>query len=163
MRHRTMDVARRWAAAAAFVTALPATPALAHHSYAMFEQREIKMQGTVKTFEWTNPHIFIQLLVPNSAGQADEWSIEGSGPGDLARAGWKFNTLKTGDKIAVGVAPLKDGRKGGGLIFILKADGTRLSGGPLSRLDPDFQRRPEQCGPRPGFLPPSLLPWRAPG
>jgi hypothetical protein len=151
MRHRAVDVARRWAAVVALGaavvalgTALLTAPALAHHSYAMFEQREIRMQGTVKAFEWTNPHIFIQLLVPSGDGQAEEWSIEGSGPGDLARQGWKFNTLKAGETVTVGVAPLRDGRKGGGLIFVQKADGTRLSGGPLSRLDPAFQRGPGQ-------------------
>ena len=113
--------------------------ALAHHSYAMYEQREIKLQGTVKAFEWTNPHIFIQVMAPDAKGNVVEWSLEGGGPGQLARGGWKFNSLKPGDKVTVGVAPLKDGRTGGGLIYVQKADGARLNGGPLARLDPDFK------------------------
>ena len=147
MRHRAMDVVRRWGAVA-LGSALLTAPALAHHSYSMFQEREIKLSGTVKAFEWTNPHIFVQLLVPTAQGRIEEWSLEGSGPGDLGRKGWKFNTLKAGETIKVGVAPLKEddhqdsGHKGGGLIFVEKADGTRLAGGPLARLDPDFHGGP---------------------
>ena len=134
---------RRCTAVFALGSLLLASTALAHHSYAMFERREIKLQGTIKAFEWTNPHIFVQLLVPAGDGQFEEWSLEGSGPGDLARQGWKFNSLKAGEAVTVGVAPLRDGRKGGGLIFVTKADGTRLRGGPLASIDPDFQRKAE--------------------
>ena len=146
MRNRSMDV-QRWGAVA-LGTALLAAPAFAHHSYSMFEEREIKVQGTVKDFEWTNPHIFVQLIVPTADGKTEEWSLEGSGPGDLGRRGWKFNTLKAGETIKVGIAPLKEAdpkngtHKGGGLIFVEKADGTRLAGGPLARLDPDFRGGP---------------------
>ena len=113
-------------------------PAVAHHSYAMFQEREVVVTGTVKEFQWTNPHIFVQLLVTGADGKTVEWSIEGSGPGQLARQGWKFNTLKVGDKITAGVAPLRDGRNGGGLIFIQKPGSPKLSAGPLARLDPEL-------------------------
>ena len=119
-----------------------ASLALAHHSYAMFEKREIKLQGTVKEFQWTNPHIFLQLLVPDAAGKTIEWSVEGDGPGALARRGWKFNTLKAGDKVTVGVAPLRDGSHAGGLIFVQKEGGPRMDGGPLASLDPE--RKPAE-------------------
>jgi hypothetical protein len=142
MRCRLLDKMEICGPLVALVAVLLATSAFAHHSYSMFEQREIKLQGTIKVFEWTNPHVFIQLLVLTADGQTEEWSIEGSGPGDLGRSGWKFNSLKAGEKVTVGVAPLKDGRKGGGLIFVQKEDNTRLRGGPLSRLDPDSQRSP---------------------
>src|SRR5579871_2497629 len=101
---RRLNGARRWVEAIALGTLLFASTALAHHSYAMFDRREIKLQGTIKAFEWTNPHIFVQLLVPVGDGQFEEWSLEGSGPGDLARQGWKFNSLKAGEAVTVGVA-----------------------------------------------------------
>ena len=118
---------------------LAAAPAVAHHSYAMFEQKEIKLQGTVKELQWTNPHIFLQVLVPDGKGGVDEWALEGGGPGQIGRQGWKFNSVKPGEKVTVGVAPLKDGGKGGALIMVIKADGSRLNGGPLARLDPDYK------------------------
>lgn len=108
--------------------------AAAHHSYAMFDKRQVVIKGTIKEFRWTNPHIFITLLAPNGKGGTTLWGAEGSGLGDLARNGWKFNSLQAGDAVTIGIAPLRDGRNGGGLIFVQKADGTRLSGGPLDRL-----------------------------
>jgi Family of unknown function (DUF6152) len=111
--------------------------ALAHHSYAMYEKREMKLEGTVKEFQWTNPHIFLQVLAPDANGQPVEWSFEGGGPGQLARQGWKFNSLKVGDKVTIGYAPLRDGSRAGGLIFVQVKDGTRLGGGPLASLDLD--------------------------
>ena len=130
---------RRVALALTLGAGLTAAPALAHHSYAMYDQREIKLQGTVKELQWTNPHIFLQLLVADGKGGADEWSLEGGGPGQIGRQGWKFNSVKPGEKVTVGVAPLKDGQKGGALIVVIKPDGSRLNGGPLARLDPDFK------------------------
>ena len=119
---------------AAIVLALLWSTAYAHHSYAMFEKRQVVVKGTVKSFSWTNPHIFLLVSVPDADGNIVDWGAEGSGLGDLARQGWKFNSLKEGDKVTIGIAPLRDGRPGGGLIYVLKADGSRLSGGPLDRL-----------------------------
>ena len=127
------------APALVLAAALLAAPASAHHSYAMYEQKEIKLQGTVKELQWTNPHIFLQVLVPDGKGGNDEWALEGGGPGQIGRQGWKFNSVKAGEKVTVGVAPLKDGQKGGALIVVIKADGSRLNGGPLARLDPDYK------------------------
>lgn len=112
-------------------------PALPHHSYAMFQMTEMKIEGTVKDFEWTNPHVFIEVMTDGAGGSTTEWSIEATGPGQLSRQGWKFSSLKPGDKVKVALAPLRNGTTGGGLIYLLKADGTRLDGGPLARLDPD--------------------------
>ena len=116
--------------------------ALAHHSYAMYDKRAVTLQGTVKEFQWTNPHIFLQVLVPDASGQLVEWSIEGDGPGQLARKGWKFNTFRAGDKVTLGIAPLRDGSHAGGLIYIQKEGGERLAGGPLASLDPE--RKPPE-------------------
>lgn len=96
-----------------------AGPAMAHHAFAMFDtNREVTLDGTVKEFQWTNPHTWVQLLVKDSAGKEVEWSIEGSSPNNLARFGWTRNSLKSGDRVQAVVHPLKDGSIGGSLVKI---------------------------------------------
>ena len=96
-----------------------AGPAMAHHAFAMFDtNRELTLDGTVKEFQWTNPHTWVQLLVKDSAGKEVEWSIEGSSPNNLARFGWTRNSLKSGDRVQAVVHPLKDGSIGGSLVKI---------------------------------------------
>ncbi len=100
----------RSAAAAAFVLLASAAPAFAHHSYAMFDRsKQIKLEGTARLFEWTNPHIFIELTVAGPGGAPVNYSIEGTSPGVLRRQGWKYNSIQTGDKLEVMMSPLKDG------------------------------------------------------
>ena len=99
------------ALAGAFVGAAPAS---AHHSTAMFDMdKEIQLTGTVKDFQWTQPHTWIDFEVPNAAGGADTYGIEGMSPSYLGRNGWSKRTLNPGDKVMVSIHPLKDGRKGG--------------------------------------------------
>ena len=96
-----------------------AGPALAHHAFAMFDtNREVMLEGTVKEFQWTNPHTWVQLLVKDSSGKEVEWSIEGASPNNLARFGWTRNSLKSGDHVLAVVHPLKDGSIGGSLVKI---------------------------------------------
>jgi len=95
-------------------TILTASTALAHHSFAMFDQsKTVTLQGTVKDFRWNNPHVFIQVMVKNDAGVEEEWSIEMTSPEHLARVGWKPGTLKPGDKVTLNIHPMHDGSKGG--------------------------------------------------
>ncbi|GIT15252.1 MAG: hypothetical protein CM1200mP36_10080 [Gammaproteobacteria bacterium] len=66
----------------------------AHHSGNMFDrERTVELTGTVKEFQWTNPHIWIQVLVPTAGGGVEEWSIEGGVPNRLFRAGWRPKKL----------------------------------------------------------------------
>jgi hypothetical protein len=114
------------AAVAAAGLAGAAGPAFAHHSFAMFDQtKQMTLVGTVKEFQWTNPHTWIQLNVPTN-GKVVEWSIEGGSPNGLARRGWKSTSLKPGDKVTVVVAPMKDGSNGGSLKTVTTADGKTL-------------------------------------
>jgi hypothetical protein len=107
--------------------ALGAGSASAHHSTGMFDQaRTVKLVGTVKQFQWTNPHSWIQLDVTNEAGVKEEWSIEGNSPNQLIRLGWKPGTLKAGDTVTLLVKPMRDGAKGGMFVEITLADGTVL-------------------------------------
>jgi hypothetical protein len=111
--------------ALAVATVAVAVPAVAHHSFSMFDmQKEIVLTGEVKDFQWTNPHIWVQVLVKDAAGKTVEWSIEGNSPSTLSRQGWSKRSLKTGDTVTVTVHPLRDGQPGGSLMKIVLADGT---------------------------------------
>lgn len=100
-------------------------PALAHHSFAMFDQKtQVSIKGTVREFQWTNPHAFIHVQVPDNADGSDIWQVELNSPNNLKRQGWKSNTLKVGDVVTVVLNPLKDGSKGGLFVSIKMADGS---------------------------------------
>ena len=118
-----------------------ATPALAHHSAAMFDhEKKITLQGTVKEFQYTNPHSWLQVLVTGADGKITEWGFEAEGPSTLLRAGIKAKTFQPGDKVTIVANPMKDGRAAGGLISATKADGTvfspRPSGAPAGAPAP---------------------------
>ena len=86
----------------------------AHHSFAVFDMTQEKtITGVVSKFEWTNPHTFIFVDVPNDKGVVESWAIEGMSPNYLGRRGWSKNSVKPGDKITVSVRPLKEGKPGG--------------------------------------------------
>ena len=106
--------------------ALLALQAFAHHSAAMFDDdKSVTLTGTVRAFQWTNPHCFIQVLVPTPSGPV-EWSVEMSSPSMLFRTGWKPGTLKAGDKITVVIHPVRDGTPGGRFVSATNADGRLL-------------------------------------
>jgi hypothetical protein len=92
----------------------------AHHSFAMFDnEKTIKLTGKVKEFQWTNPHIWVQVMVADPAtGKEIEWSIEGGSPNGLSRQGWKRSSIKAGDTVELAVHPLKDGAYGGSLVTV---------------------------------------------
>lgn len=95
---------------------LGASPATAHHSFALFDvTKSVTLEGTVKQFEWTNPHSWIHLVVLGANNQAEEWLVELPASAMLAREGWNKNYLKTGERISVRINPLKNGMKGGSL------------------------------------------------
>jgi len=109
--------------------------AAAHHSFAMYDQtRIVTLNGTVKDFQWTNPHSVIWVLVPTTGGQADLWTVElGTSPGNLNRMGWSKHSINPGDKVAVDINPLRDGRHGGSLKKVVLVDtGKALTVGPVS-------------------------------
>jgi len=106
---------------------LMAGSALAHHSFAMFDRnKETTIAGTVEDFQWTNPHSWIELDVPNENGGVDKWSIELNSPNNLARQGWHSNSVKPGDKISVIIWPLRSGEKGGLFISLTLPNGQVL-------------------------------------
>jgi len=110
--------------------ALGARLATAHHSFAMFDrERTVIISGEVKEFQWTNPHAWIQVLVPDDNGREIEWSIECGSPNMMARQGWKSRTLKPGDKVALVMRPAINGSQAGSLVSITLEDGQVLGPG----------------------------------
>ena len=117
---------KKWSFAAVGA-ALLASPAFAHHSFAMFDQaREQTLEGTVREFQWTNPHAWVQLIVKGPDGKLVEWSIECASPNGLRRQGWRGDTIKPGDRVTAIVNPLKNGDPGGSLVSITLPDGRQL-------------------------------------
>jgi hypothetical protein len=107
--------------------AISAIPAFAHHSFAMFDATASRtLEGTVKDFQWTNPHSWIVLMVDNAQGQAEQWAIEMGGPQGLARQGWAPKTLRPGMKVKTVIHPLRDGSNGGQFMAITLPDGTQM-------------------------------------
>lgn len=99
----------------------------AHHSFAMFDRaRATEISGMVKQFQWTNPHVWIQLLVHDSQGGTDEWGIECTSINFMARRGWDHETLKAGDQVTLAIFPLKDGSKGGSFVRVVTLNGAPL-------------------------------------
>ncbi len=77
--------------------------ALAHHSFAaeFDEKKPVSLTGTVTKVEWTNPHIWFFMDVKNSDGSVTNWGFEMGGTAQLLRTGWKRDSMKIGDVVAV--------------------------------------------------------------
>ena len=96
------------------LAATVALPAAAHHSFAMYDRnRTVILNGTVKEYVWTSPHVTINVLTDHVGGGFVTWVVEGSSPTVLARGGWTASLLKPGDRISLGMHPRKDGAAGG--------------------------------------------------
>jgi hypothetical protein len=113
--------------------AVHAIPAAAHHSFAMFDALQIvQLEGTVKDFQWTNPHAWILLNVTKGDNPPVQWAIEMNGPAGLARQGFLPKTLTPGMPIKVHIHPLRDGKSGGQFLAVTLPDG-KVIGNPAGR------------------------------
>ena len=112
---------------AGIAVVMSAVPAFAHHSFSMFDATASKtVAGTIKEFQWTNPHSWILMMVSNSQGQLEQWAIEMGGPIGLARQGWTPKTLKPGMQVKTVIHPMRDGTNGGQFMAITLPDGTLI-------------------------------------
>ncbi|MGH9717398.1 MAG: DUF6152 family protein [Candidatus Acidiferrales bacterium] len=112
--------------AALMVTAGTAT---AHHGFADYDMtRHLTVKGKVRAFQWTNPHTWLWLDVPNGKGGTTLYAFEGMSPNYLGRRGWTRESLKPGDAITVNFFPFKNAsKKGGTLAFAKKSNGEVLN------------------------------------
>jgi hypothetical protein len=140
MRSIRLSASARLLVAAATVLALGSRLA-AHHSFAMFDSvHKTTITGTVTRFEWTNPHVFIEIDVPASTGESKHWSVELGSPSILLRSGWKYSDVKPGDKVTAIINPLHDGRPGGMLYRLTLPDGSMRGNGAPPPPDPPATR-----------------------
>jgi len=110
--------------------ALSAMAASAHHSFAMFDLgKDVTVDAVIKEVQFTNPHVWLQILIKDDKGTETEWSIESGAPGMMLRNGWKPSTLKSGDKVTLTLHPLRDGKPGGSLVKVIVPDGRTLGPG----------------------------------
>jgi hypothetical protein len=122
-----MRLPRMTAAALVAAGVAIAAPSVgAHHSAAMFDDEKVlELKGVVKELQWTNPHIWLQVIVEDS-GTKTEWSLEGGSPNSLSRRGWRSTTFKPGDVVTVRLNPMKDGTAAGGFVGAKFADGKTI-------------------------------------
>jgi hypothetical protein len=107
--------------------ALMTTSALAHHSFAIFDQTKVNyLTGTVKQYELVNPHAWVHIVVADKNGQTATWSFEAGSVAQLTDLGWKKDSFKVGDKVEVGFRPMKDGSRGGQFMSAKLANGQKI-------------------------------------
>lgn len=109
----------------AAIAALVGSIAVAHHSFAMFDaQKVVLVRGTLIKFSYLNPHSWISVLgAVDRGGPPVRWDIEATSPSSLNQIGIYVDTLKPGDKLTIAFHPLRDGRAGGSLVFVVTPDG----------------------------------------
>ena len=101
--------------------------AQSHHSNVAYEvNKVITVTGSVKDWQWVNPHTWLHLIVDDGKGGKVEWAAEGRAPGVLLRAGWSRSSFKPGETVTVDMSPAKDGTLTGIIARVTKADGTIL-------------------------------------
>lgn len=92
------------------------TPAIAHHSFSMFDPaKPLQFEATIQSFQWTAPHAVLWVQAGQVGGYAPGlWSLElPTSPANLAKMGWSRNVVKPGDKVVVSINPIRDGRRAG--------------------------------------------------
>jgi hypothetical protein len=112
----------------AVITGIGTAGLSAHHSAIGYDRNaDVELTGTVREFQYTNPHSWLFVQVLDKAGQTVDWGFEAEGPSTLLRAGIKVSLLKPGEKVTVKGHPLKDGRPAALLVSVTKGDGSVLS------------------------------------
>ena len=99
---------------------------LGHHSFAVYDHtRTLNLSGTVTRWQWSNPHAYLDMDVPDAAGAMKHYTLEGTSINMMQRTGWRSNMIKVGDKVTVVAAPLLTGEPGGLMLEITLANGEK--------------------------------------
>jgi hypothetical protein len=99
--------------------------ALAHHSFAMFDQtKKVEVTGVVSEVQWTNPHVWIMVDVPQDDGTAVTWGVEFTSIVHLTRRGMARDLVKVGDNVTFSMSPYADGSPGGRFFWVQLDSGT---------------------------------------
>lgn len=120
---------RKFVLTIAFGLACVVSSASAHHSFSMFDQTKTveKHGATVREFRWVNPHAYMVVDVKDGK-EVTSYTLQCGSVSMMMRAGWKFNTIKPGDKVDVAFFALRDGKSGGMLKAMTLPDGRTLKG-----------------------------------
>ena len=103
------------------------SPGYAHHANSMFDQNiDMTLSGTVTKFEWTNPHVWIWFMADMPDGSQQEWALESGAPIQLRKAGFKWDSFKSGDKVTFELHPRRSGQPAGQFVRAIFADGRVL-------------------------------------
>jgi hypothetical protein len=103
---------------------LASPSAAAHHSGAGFNsEKVIEITGTIKEFQFKNPHTWIQIYVPNDKGEQVEWSVEWGAPNSLGRQGYRPSTFPAGAQVTIRLRPMLNGSPAGGFVAAKFPDG----------------------------------------
>jgi Family of unknown function (DUF6152) len=112
-----IDCLKRAALFSAALFFIFAATAIAHHSGVEFDSTKvIEITGTVKEFQFKNPHTWIQVLVPDGKGGTVEWSLEWGSPNALGRDGYRPSTFPAGAKLIARLNPMRNGAPGGSFV-----------------------------------------------
>ena len=115
------------AVAAALLVPAGAASVQAHHSMSMFDtSKEVSVTGTVREFQWANPHAYIQLVSEDANGKEVEWSMEMGSPMYLYARGWRPRSLRPGAEVTVRAYPLRNGRPGGVVLDVTDSQGRAI-------------------------------------
>ena len=109
------------------IAAALAVPAIAHHSFAMFDNtRSITLHGKVAVYQWTNPHGYLEIDAEQPGGGTKHYTLEMTSINMMSRGGWTSRTIKAGDELTVIAAPLRDGRDGGLVLEVTLPNGRKM-------------------------------------
>jgi hypothetical protein len=97
-------------ATAVSMALLGLAPLRAHHSMAMYDQKNITITGIVKRIDLGNPHSKFYITVTDAQGKQVEWMLEAQPHATLAANGWSATTMKVGDKVTAAGSPARNGK-----------------------------------------------------
>ena len=104
-----------------------ASPAWAHHSFVQFDNtRSVTLSGTVTSFQWTNPHGYLEIDTDDGSAPPKHYTFELTSPNMMSRGGWTSRTIKPGDMVTAIMAPLRDGKPGGLLLEVILPNGKHM-------------------------------------
>jgi hypothetical protein len=108
--------------------ALVSAESFAHHSAVMFDDvKEVTVSGTVKEFQYTNPHSWLLVDVKNEDGSVTTWGFEAEGPSTLMRAGIRKSDFAPGTAITITGHPMRDGRPAALWMKATRGDGKEFN------------------------------------
>ena len=90
-------------------------------------QKEVTVSGTVKEFQYTNPHSWLLVDVKNDDGTVTTWGFEAEGPSTLTRAGIRKSDFAPGTAITITGNPMRDGRPAAAWVKATRGDGKEFN------------------------------------